>query len=144
MAHLQLYQVTNLCLVAQINPPLNRPFLVRFKAVVHKSDRAGASLNMFKQSILEWIYNTREMIVISFNSHHQILASLAPQPPPHRLRTAILKMNLTLASTLIWGLTTLIWTTTLNPFQLTPQNFIRSSTACISITLLLLLFNTNF
>ena len=145
LTHLQLYQVANLCLVAQRHQyylPLNRRFLAQFKAVVHKSDRVGASLNMFKQSILEWIYNTREMNVISFNSHHQILTSPAPQPPLHRPRIAILKTNLTLASTLIRGIATLIWTTTLNLFQLTPQNFIRSSTVCISITLLL--FNTNF
>jgi hypothetical protein len=92
---------------------------------------------MFKQSILAWIYNTREMNVISFISLRRILTSPAPQPPLHHLRMAILKMNLTLASTseaLIRGLATLIWTTTLNPFQLTPQNFIRSLTVCISIT----------
>jgi hypothetical protein len=95
---------------------------------------------MFEQSILEWIYNTQEMNMIMFNSLRQILIGPAPQPSLHRLQMPILKANLTSTSkALIWGLATLIWTATLNPFQLTPPNFIRSSTVCISIKLLLFL-----
>jgi hypothetical protein len=57
LAHLQLeFLVASLCLVTQRIQhyfPLNQHFHVQSKAVVHKSDRVGASLNMLEQIILE-------------------------------------------------------------------------------------------
>ena len=110
LAHLQSYfQVANLCLVTQRNQnpfPLNGPSHVQCKAVVHKSDRSGASLNIFKQIILEWIYNTLEMKMDWFNSLHRILTRPAPL---HHLGILFLKTNLTSTSrSLIVVLPTLI------------------------------------
>ena len=64
---------------------------VQCKAVVHKSDCSGASLNIFEQIILEWIYNTLEMKMDWFNFLHRILMRPAPL---HHLGILFLKTNL--------------------------------------------------
>jgi len=79
----QLYQIANLCLVAQ-----------RINIISHSTDASLSSSRLsytspialgFTQHVrakhLEWIYNTREMNAISFNSLHQISTSPAPSFP---------------------------------------------------------------
>ena len=101
----EIFLVPNLCLVTQRNP-IKGPSLVQYKVVVHRSDRVGASLNILKQNILEWIFNTQEKKTNRLYSLRQIsirqallhlhhlqmlfpfvsptLTSLKPFPPPLR------------------------------------------------------------